>query len=94
MQKMQARGYAGEMTHWTGRAMAKAAGVGHRSWVAHDLKPDPTCTDPKFATQSLPRVLSGVEDVTGLCRRSAVEKHAVKLPRHAQTGCNTPLAAP
>ena len=33
----------GERTHWTGRAMAKAAGVSHRSvqriWAAHGLKP-------------------------------------------------------
>src|SRR5215472_5483100 len=33
----------GEATHWTGRAMAKAAGVSHRSvqriWAAHGLKP-------------------------------------------------------
>src|ERR1700676_2114429 len=34
----------GERTHWTGRAMAKAAGVSHRSvqriWAAHGLKPN------------------------------------------------------
>ena len=33
----------GEATHWTCRAMAKAAGVSHRSvqriWAAHGLKP-------------------------------------------------------
>src|ERR671938_1146443 len=35
----------GETTHWTGRAMAKAAGISHRSvqriWAAHGLKPQP-----------------------------------------------------
>src|SRR5678809_1328402 len=33
----------GERTHWTGRAMAQAAGVSHRSvqriWAAHGLRP-------------------------------------------------------
>jgi hypothetical protein len=57
----------GEATHWTGRAMAKAAGVSHRSvqriWAAHGLKPHRVRTfklsnDPKFATK--------VQDVVGL----------------------------
>jgi len=38
-----ARRTAGETTHWTGRAMAQAVGVSHRSvqriWAAHGLKP-------------------------------------------------------
>jgi len=47
----------GEATHWTCRAMAKAAGVSHRSvqriWAAHGLKPHRVrtfklSTDPKF----------------------------------------------
>ena len=50
----------GEATHWTGRAMAKAAGISHRSvqriWAAHGLKPHRVKTfklskDPKFAAK-------------------------------------------
>src|SRR5216684_934435 len=57
----------GERTHRTGRAMAKAAGVSHRSvqriWAAHGLKPHRVRTfklsnDPKFAAK--------VQDVVGL----------------------------
>ena len=57
----------GERTHWTGRAMAKAAGVSHRSvqriWTAHGLKPHRVrsfklSNDPKFAAK--------VQDVVGL----------------------------
>jgi hypothetical protein len=33
----------GEATHWTGRAMSKAAGISYRSvqriWAAHGLRP-------------------------------------------------------
>ena len=48
----------GEATHWTGRMMAKVAGVSHRSvqriWAAHGLKPHLIRTfklskDPQFA---------------------------------------------
>jgi transposase len=57
----------GEATHWTGRAMAKAAGISHRSvqriWAAHGLKPHQVktfklSTDLKFAAK--------VQDVVGL----------------------------
>src|SRR5712671_7770636 len=57
----------GEATHWTCRAMAKAAGVSHRSvqriWAAHGLKPHRVRTfklsqDPKFAAK--------LRDVVGL----------------------------
>src|SRR5271156_6218435 len=51
---------AGETTHWTGRAMAEAAGISHRSvqriWAAHGLKPHRVRTfklsnDAKFAAK-------------------------------------------
>src|SRR5918993_1110871 len=57
----------GEVTHWTGRTMAKAAGVSHRSvqriWAAHGLKPHLIRTfklskDPQFAAK--------VHDIVGL----------------------------
>src|SRR5262249_25166872 len=57
----------GEITHWTCRAMAKAAGISHRSvqriWAAHGLQPHRVktfklSTDPKFAAK--------VQDVVGL----------------------------
>ena len=50
----------GETTHWTGRAMAKAAGITlqpvQRIWAAHGLKPHRVKTfklsnDPKFAAK-------------------------------------------
>src|SRR4029079_13393331 len=50
----------GETTHWTGRALAKPAGVSHRSvqriWAAHGLKLHRVRTfklsnDPKFAAK-------------------------------------------
>jgi len=58
---------SGEATHWTGRAMAKAAGISHRSvqriWAAHGLKPHRVrlfklSNDPQFATK--------VQDIVGL----------------------------
>src|SRR5262245_60559831 len=57
----------GDATRWTGRAMAKAAGVSHRSvqriWAAHGLqlhrvRTFKLSTDPKFAAK--------VQDVAGL----------------------------
>ena len=57
----------GEATHWTCRAMARAAGISHRSvqriWAAHGLQPHRVKTfklsnDPKFAAK--------VQDIVGL----------------------------
>ena len=68
----------GEATHWTGRAMAKTAGISLRSvqriWTAHDLQPHRIRTfkrsrDPAFAAK--------VEDIVGLY--VAPPKHAIVL---------------
>ncbi len=68
----------GEATHWTGRAMAKTAGISLRSvqriWQAHDLQPHRIRTfkrsaDPEFAAK--------LEDIVGLY--VAPPKHAVVL---------------
>jgi transposase len=68
----------GEATHWTGRAMAKTAGISLRSvqriWQAHQLQPHrirtfKRSTDPEFATK--------LEDIVGLYLDPP--KHAVVL---------------
>jgi hypothetical protein len=68
----------GEATHWTGRAMAKTAGISLRSvqriWQAHDLQPHRIRTfkrsnDPEFAAK--------LEDIVGLYVDPT--KHAVVL---------------
>src|SRR5918995_1521453 len=65
--EMTLAGPPGEATHWTGRMMAKAARVSHRSvqriWAAHGLKPHRIRTfklskDPQFAAK--------VRDIVGL----------------------------
>jgi len=68
----------GEVTHWTGRAMAEASGLSLRTvqriWEAHDLKPHRLRTfkrskDPAFAEK--------VEDIVGLYMHPPA--HAVVL---------------
>jgi transposase len=68
----------GETTHWTGRAMAKTAGISLRSvqriWAAHDLQPHRIRTfkrsrDPEFAAK--------LEAIVGLY--VAPPKHALVL---------------
>ena len=65
--EMTLAGPPGEATHWTGRAMAKAAGISLRSvqriWAAHGLQPHRVrrfklSNDAKFAAK--------VQDIVGL----------------------------
>ena len=57
----------GEVTHWTGRAMAKAAGISlrvvQRLWKAHRLQPHRIRT---FKRSNDPNFAEKVEDVVGL----------------------------
>jgi transposase len=71
----------GEATHWTGLAMAKAAGISHRSvqriWAAHGLQPHriktfKLSTDPKFAAES-GKMRNGIEVRLGPGDRERLE---------------------
>jgi transposase len=57
----------GEATHWTGRAMAEAAGISLRSvqriWTAHDLQPHRIRT---FKRSSDPDFAARLADIVGL----------------------------
>jgi transposase len=57
----------GEVTHWTGRMMAKASGVSLRSvqriWAAHGLEPHRICT---FKLSRDPQLSEKLKDVVGL----------------------------
>ena len=58
---------SGEATHWTGRAMAKAAGISLRSvqriWAAHGLKPHRLET---FKLSRDPNFVAKMHDIIGL----------------------------
>jgi transposase len=68
----------GEATHWTGRAMAAAAGMSLRSvqrvWAAHDLQPHRIRT---FKRSRDPDFLAKLEAIVGLYM--APPRHAVVL---------------
>jgi hypothetical protein len=57
----------GEATHWTGRAMAKAAGISHRSvrrfWSAHGLQQHRVSV---FKLSNDPQFAAKLQDVVGL----------------------------
>jgi transposase len=65
--EMTLREPPGEATHWTGRAMAKAAGISLRSvqriWAAHGLKPHRVRT---FKLSRDPKFIDKVRDIIGL----------------------------
>ena len=64
---MTLAGPPSEATHWTGRALAKAAGISLRSvqriWAAHGLQPHRVRT---FKLSSDPKFAAKVQDVIGL----------------------------
>jgi transposase len=68
----------GAATHWTGRAMAEAAGLSLRTvqriWAAHDLQPHRLRT---FKRSRDPEFLAKLEDIVGLYM--APPRHAVVL---------------
>jgi transposase len=68
----------GEATHWTGRAMAKTAGISLRSvqriWAAHDLQPHRIRT---FKRSNDPEFAGKLEDIVGLYVDPP--KHAIVL---------------
>jgi hypothetical protein len=68
----------GELTHWTGRAMAKASGISLRSvqriWQAHRLQPHRIRT---FKRSNDPAFAAKLEDIVGLYM--APPKHAIVL---------------
>jgi hypothetical protein len=65
--KLTQRPPPGEATHWTGRMMAKAAGISLRSvqriWAAHQLVPHRVRT---FKLSKDPRFAEKVQDIVGL----------------------------
>src|SRR3954466_5297786 len=91
----------GEVTHWTGRAMAEAVGVSLRSvqriWAAHELQPYRLRT---FKRSSDPEFAAKLADIVGLYMhppRHAVvlsfdEKSQIQALDRTQTGQAQPRA--
>ena len=93
----------GEATHWTGRAMAEAAGLSLRTvqriWAAHRLQPHRVRT---FKRSRDPDFVAKLEDIVGLYMappRHAVvlsvdEKSQIQALDRTQPGCRSSPARP
>ena len=75
----------GEATHWTGRAMAKAAGISLRSvqriWTAHDLQPHRIRT---FKRSSDPDFAAKLEAIVGLYLEPPAHSLVLSLDEKSQ----------
>ncbi len=82
----------GERTHWTGRAMAKAAGVSQRSVqrirAAHGRKPHRVKT---FKLSNVPKFAARVQDVVGLaaCPRAGRRPARGSIRRSTRWCCRS-----
>ena len=83
----------GEVTHWTGRAMAEAVGVSLRSvqrvWAAHKLQPHRVRT---FKRSRDPAFLAKLAAIVGLYM--APPRHAVVLSVDEKSQIQAPSTAP
>jgi transposase len=75
----------GEATHWTGRAMARAAGISLRSvqriWTAHDLQPHRIRT---FKRSSDPEFAAKLEAIVGLYLEPPAHSLVLSLDEKSQ----------
>ena len=80
----------GEATHWTGRAMAEAAGVSLRSvqriWKAHRLAPHRVRT---FKLSKDPQFVAKLRDVVGLYVHPPATRSCSRSTRRAKSRRST-----